>query len=38
VRASSTVVRAGQTGFLRYYTALIVVGMVALLAYFLLAA
>jgi NADH-quinone oxidoreductase subunit L len=36
VRASSTVVRAGQTGFLRYYTALIVVGMVALLAYFLL--
>ncbi len=36
VRASSTVVRAGQSGFLRYYTALIVVGMVALLAYFLL--
>jgi NADH-quinone oxidoreductase subunit L len=36
VRASSTVVRAGQTGFLRYYAALIVVGLVAVLAYFLL--
>jgi hypothetical protein len=29
-------VRAAQTGFLRYYAALIVVGMVAVTAYFLI--
>jgi NADH-quinone oxidoreductase subunit L len=36
VRAGSAAVRALQTGFLRYYAALIVVGMVAVTAYFLL--
>jgi NADH-quinone oxidoreductase subunit L len=36
VRAGSAAVRAIQTGFLRSYAALIVVGMVALTAYFLL--
>jgi NADH-quinone oxidoreductase subunit L len=34
VRAGSAAVRAAQTGFLRYYAALIVVGMVALGIYF----
>jgi NADH-quinone oxidoreductase subunit L len=37
VRAGSSAVRAAQTGFLRYYAALIVVGMVAMTFYFLLA-
>jgi NADH-quinone oxidoreductase subunit L len=36
VRAGSAAVRAVQTGFLRYYAALIIVGMVAVTAYFLL--
>jgi len=36
VRAGSSAVRAAQTGFLRYYTLLIVVGMVVLAFYFLL--
>ena len=36
VRAGSSAVRAAQTGFLRYYAALVVVGMVALTSYFLL--
>jgi NADH-quinone oxidoreductase subunit L len=36
VRAGSAAVRAVQTGFLRNYAALIVVGMVAVTAYFLL--
>jgi NADH-quinone oxidoreductase subunit L len=36
VRAGSSAVRAAQTGFLRYYAALIVVGMVAVTAYFLI--
>ncbi len=36
VRAGSSAVRAAQTGFLRYYALLIVVGMVALSLYFLL--
>jgi NADH-quinone oxidoreductase subunit L len=36
VRAGSAAVRAVQTGFLRYYAALIVVGMVAVTAYFLI--
>ncbi len=36
VRAGSSAVRAAQTGFLRYYAALLVVGMVALTSYFLL--
>jgi NADH-quinone oxidoreductase subunit L len=35
-RASSAAVRAIQTGFLRHYAALIVIGMVAVTAYFLL--
>jgi NADH-quinone oxidoreductase subunit L len=35
-RAGSAAVRALQTGFLRYYAALIVIGMVAVTAYFLL--
>ena len=37
VRVGSSAVRAAQTGFLRYYALLIVVGMVALAFYFLLA-
>jgi NADH-quinone oxidoreductase subunit L len=37
VRAGSSAVRAAQTGFLRYYAALIVLGMVAMAFYFLLA-
>jgi NADH-quinone oxidoreductase subunit L len=37
VRAGSSAVRAAQTGFLRYYALLIVVGMVVLAFYFLLA-
>jgi NADH-quinone oxidoreductase subunit L len=36
VRAGSSAVRAAQTGFLRYYALLVVVGMVALSLYFLL--
>jgi len=36
VRAGSSAVRAAQTGFLRYYAALIVVGIVAMTFYFLL--
>ena len=36
VRAGSSAVRAAQTGFLRYYTLLIVVGMVVLAFYFLM--
>ena len=36
VRAGSAAVRAVQTGFLRYYAALIVVGMIAVTAYFLI--
>jgi NADH-quinone oxidoreductase subunit L len=36
VRAGSSAVRAAQTGFLRYYALLVVVGMVALTFYFLL--
>jgi NADH-quinone oxidoreductase subunit L len=38
VRAGSSAVRAAQTGFLRYYAALLVLGMVAIAFYFLLAA
>jgi NADH-quinone oxidoreductase subunit L len=38
VRAGSSAVRAAQTGFLRYYALLIVVGMVVLTFYFLLSA
>jgi NADH-quinone oxidoreductase subunit L len=37
VRAGSSAVRAAQTGFLRYYAALIIVGIVAMTFYFLLA-
>jgi NADH-quinone oxidoreductase subunit L len=37
VRAGSAAVRAAQTGFLRAYAALIVVGMAGLTLYFLLA-
>ena len=36
VRAGSSAVRAAQTGFLRYYAALIVLGIVGLSFYFLL--
>ena len=36
VRAGSAAVRAVQTGFLRYYVALIVIGLVVVAAYFLL--
>jgi NADH-quinone oxidoreductase subunit L len=36
VRAGSSAVRAAQTGFLRYYTLLVVVGMVVIAFYFLL--
>ncbi|HEV7805861.1 MAG TPA: NADH-quinone oxidoreductase subunit L [Solirubrobacteraceae bacterium] len=38
VRVGSSAVRAAQTGFLRYYAAMLVVGMVALTSYFLLQA
>jgi NADH-quinone oxidoreductase subunit L len=38
VRAGSSAVRAAQTGFLRYYAALVVLGMVVIAFYFLLAA
>ncbi len=38
VRAGSSAVRAAQTGFLRYYAALVVVGMVVMAFYFLVAA
>ena len=38
VRVGSSAVRAAQTGFLRYYAAVLVVGMVALTFYFLLQA
>jgi NADH-quinone oxidoreductase subunit L len=38
VRAGSSAVRAAQTGFLRYYAALLVLGMVVIAFYFLLAA
>ncbi len=38
VRAGSSAVRAAQTGFLRYYAALVVLGMVVLTFYFLLSA
>ena len=37
-RSASSAVRAAQTGFLRYYAALLVVGMVGLTAWFLLQA
>jgi NADH-quinone oxidoreductase subunit L len=38
VRVGSSAVRAAQTGFLRYYAAMLVVGMVVLTSYFLLVA
>jgi NADH-quinone oxidoreductase subunit L len=38
VRAGSSAVRAAQTGFLRYYAALLVLGMVVIAFYFLIAA
>jgi NADH-quinone oxidoreductase subunit L len=38
VRSGSSAVRAAQTGFLRYYAALLVLGMVATVFYFLVAA
>ncbi|MEA2155389.1 MAG: NADH-quinone oxidoreductase subunit [Solirubrobacteraceae bacterium] len=38
VRAGSSAVRAAQTGFLRYYAALVVLGMVVMAFYFLVAA
>jgi NADH-quinone oxidoreductase subunit L len=38
VRAGSSAVRAAQTGFLRYYAAMLVVGMAGLTFYFLLIA
>jgi NADH-quinone oxidoreductase subunit L len=38
VRAGSSAVRAAQTGFLRYYAALVVLGMVVIAFYFLVAA
>jgi NADH-quinone oxidoreductase subunit L len=38
VRAGSSAVRAAQTGFLRYYAALLVLGMVVISFYFLVAA
>jgi NADH-quinone oxidoreductase subunit L len=38
VRAGSAAVRAAQTGYLRYYAALLILGMVAITAYFLVAA
>jgi NADH-quinone oxidoreductase subunit L len=38
VRVGSSAVRAAQTGFLRYYAAMLVVGMFALTSYFLLVA
>jgi len=38
VRIGSSAVRAAQTGFLRYYAALLVLGMVGLTSYFLLLA
>jgi NADH-quinone oxidoreductase subunit L len=38
VRVGSSAVRAAQTGFLRYYAAMLVVGMVGLTSYFLLVA
>ncbi|HUR84430.1 MAG TPA: NADH-quinone oxidoreductase subunit L [Solirubrobacteraceae bacterium] len=38
VRAGSSAVRAAQTGFLRYYAALLVLGMVVMAFYFLVAA
>jgi len=38
VRVGSSAVRAAQSGFLRYYAAMLVVGMVALTSYFLLLA
>ena len=38
MRVGSSAVRAAQTGFLRYYAAMLVVGMVALDLYFLLQA
>ena len=36
VRAGSSAVRAAQTGFLRYYAALLVAGMIGVIFYFLL--
>jgi len=38
VRAGSSAVRAAQTGFLRYYAALVVLGMVGVAFYFLVSA
>ena len=38
VRAGSAAVRAAQTGFLRYYAALLLLGVTALGLYFLIAA
>ncbi len=38
VRAGSSAVRAAQTGFLRYYAALVVLGMVVIACYFLVVA
>ena len=38
VRAASSAVRAGQSGYLRYYAALLLVGLTGLGAYFLISA
>ena len=38
VRAGSSAVRAAQSGFLRYYAALLLLGLAGLGVYFLLAA
>ena len=38
MRAGSAAVRAAQTGFLRYYAALLLLGVTALGLYFLIAA
>jgi NADH-quinone oxidoreductase subunit L len=37
VRAGSAAVRAAQSGYLRYYAALLLLGLTALALYFLLA-
>ena len=38
VRAAGSAVRAGQSGYLRYYAALLLVGLTGLGAYFLISA
>ena len=38
VRAGSTAVRAAQSGYLRYYAALLLIGVTGLSLYFLIAA